>query len=88
MDCTVSVWNVISTSKSVDLQPKTTFFGHRSPVTTLAISSSYSALLSASSNGQVLLWDLNRLDFVRQLCLGDPVEVKLAGIRTSEAKLI
>ena len=85
MDCTISVWTVTSTAKSVDLQPKTTFFGHRSPVTTLAISSSYSTLLSASSDGQVLLWDLNRLDLVRQLCRGDPVEVTFAIIIFPEA---
>lgn len=53
----------------------------------LAISSSYSTLLSASSNGQVLLWDLNRLDFVRQLCLGEPVEVRLTIVRSFEKKL-
>lgn len=88
MDCTISVWTVTSTAKSVDLQPKTTFFGHRSPVTTLAISSSHSTLLSASSDGQVLLWDLNRLDLVRQLCRGDPVEVTFAIIIISEAPLM
>lgn len=74
-DCTISVWTVISTSKSVDLQPKVCLFGHRTPVNTLAVSRSFSALLSASTDGQVLLWDLNRLEFVRELTDGKPVEV-------------
>ena len=74
-DCTVSVWALTSTTKSVDLQPKTTFFGHRSSVTVLAASRSFSALLSAASDGQVILWDLNRLEFVRKLTSGEPVEV-------------
>lgn len=87
MDCTVSVWTVTATPKSIDLQPKINFFGHRSSVTIIAISSSYSALLSASSNGQVLIWDLNRLDLVRQLCIGQPVEVKMLISRNVETKL-
>lgn len=31
--------------------------------------------MSASSDGQVLLWDLNRLEFIRKLASGEPVEV-------------
>ena len=63
------------TPNSVDLQPRMTLFGHRSAVTTLAVSRSFSALLSASSDGQVLLWDLNRLELVRRLTSGGTVEV-------------
>ncbi len=68
----------MSTSKSVDLQPKVCLFGHRAPVTVLALSRSFSVLLSASEDGQVLLWDLNRLEFVRELDRGAPVEVRPA----------
>lgn len=75
IDCTISVWAITSTAKSIDLQPKTCFFGHRSSVIVLAASRSFSALLSASSDGQVLLWDLNRLEFVRSLTCGESVEV-------------
>ncbi len=52
-----------------------TLFGHRAAVTTIAVSRSFSTLLSASSDGQVLLWDLNRLELVRRLTTGNPVEV-------------
>ena len=41
----------------------------------LAVSQSFRALLSASSDGQVLLWDLNRLELVRRLTTGAPIEV-------------
>lgn len=74
-DCTVSVWTVLSTLKAVDLQPRKTLFGHRRPITCLAVSRSFSALLSASCDGQVILWDLNRLELVRVLGKGKPVEV-------------
>ena len=73
-DCTIAVWNVVSSAKSVDLQPKVCLFGHRTPVTVLALSRSCNALLSASSDGEVLLWDLNRLEFVRKVGKGPPVE--------------
>ena len=75
MDCTVSVWTLLSTSKTVDLQPRACLFGHNTPITTLAVSRSFSALLSASSDGHVLLWDLNRLKLVRRLTIGRAVEV-------------
>ena len=73
-DCTVSVWTVLSTPKAVDLQPRTTLIGHRRTVSSLAVSRSFSVLLSASSDGQVILWDLTRLDLVRVLTCGKPVD--------------
>ncbi|RMZ83629.1 hypothetical protein DV738_g1137, partial [Chaetothyriales sp. CBS 135597] len=66
-DCTVAVWSVTSTSKSVDIQPRASLFGHRQPVHVLAISRSFNALLSASTSGELMLWDLNRCEFVRRI---------------------
>jgi len=76
-DCTISIWAMVTTTNSVDLQPTVTLFGHRSTITMLAVSRSFSALMSASSDGQVLLWDLNRLELVRRLTTGKLVEVGL-----------
>lgn len=73
-DCTVSIWTYTSGSKSVDLQPAGTLFGHRSPITVLAVSRSFSTLLTASSDGQVMLWDLNQQSFVRELPTNGPVD--------------
>lgn len=75
MDSAISIWNVITSSKSVDLQPKQTLFGHRTPILTLAVTGSFSSLLSASADGQVILWDLNRMELVRVLLTGASVEV-------------
>ena len=80
MDCTVSVWTLLSTSKAVDLQPRACLFGHDTSITTLAVSRSFSALLSASSDGHVLLWDLNRLKLVRRLAIGKTVEVNYPSV--------
>lgn len=76
-DGTISVWQVQAASKSVDLQPKTCLFGHVNPVTVMAISRSFSVLVSASNDNTVLVWDLNRLRFVRQLKTDAPVKVRL-----------
>ncbi|KAL2861246.1 Beige/BEACH domain protein [Aspergillus lucknowensis] len=74
IDCTISIWTFTATAKSVDLQPAGTLFGHRTPVTILAVSRSFSALLSASMDGQLVLWDLNRQCFVRDLPANGPVD--------------
>lgn len=74
-DCTISTWMFTSGSKSVDLQPSGTLFGHRSPISILAVSRSFSTLLSASTDGQVMLWDLNQQSFVRELPADGVVDV-------------
>ncbi|EEP78922.1 hypothetical protein UREG_03768 [Uncinocarpus reesii 1704] len=74
VDCTISVWSYTATGRSVDLHPKASLFGHRKPVTMLAVSRSFSTILSASRDGKLMLWDLNRLEFVRELPPGEPVD--------------
>ncbi|KAE8454386.1 hypothetical protein EG329_000008 [Mollisiaceae sp. DMI_Dod_QoI] len=70
-DCVISAHTVVtSPSKPVDLQPRSSLFGHKTPVNVLTVSKSFSTLLSASSDGTVILWDLNRLEFVRRLTHG------------------
>ncbi|KAL5338553.1 hypothetical protein BJX70DRAFT_398500 [Aspergillus crustosus] len=71
-DCTISIWTFTSTARSVDLQPAGSLFGHRTPVTVLGVSRSFSTLLSASTDGQLMLWDLNRQCFVRGLPVKGP----------------
>ena len=66
-DCTVSVWSIVLNGKSIDLPPKACFFGHRQPAGVLAVSRSFGTLLSASADGDIMIWDLNRLEFVRKL---------------------
>ncbi|KAL8765610.1 MAG: hypothetical protein Q9209_007392 [Squamulea sp. 1 TL-2023] len=72
-DCVVSVWDVNHTSKTVEMQPTGSLFGHRTAISILAVSASFRTLLSASDDGQVLLWDLNRLEIIRKLSSGAPV---------------
>ncbi|KAJ6446995.1 Beige/BEACH domain-containingprotein [Purpureocillium lavendulum] len=74
-DCVVSVFTVVtSPGKSVDLVPRSSVFGHKNPVMTIAVSKALSTLVTASSDGQAFLWDLNQLSFIRKLPLVRPVE--------------
>ncbi|KAF2492671.1 beach-domain-containing protein [Lophium mytilinum] len=69
-DCTVAIWTIVSGAKSIDLQPVICLFGHRKPVTALASSRAFSVFISASEDGRVFLWDLNRSEFIRELDIG------------------
>lgn len=85
-DCTIAVWKVQKTDRGmVELQWTTTLFGHKSPVVTLTASRALSAFVSASSDGRIFFWDLNRFEFVRELDLGiahkrNPVAIQAAKI--------
>jgi hypothetical protein len=68
MDCTIGVWTLSTPSRhSVEITPKTYLFGHRAPITILAASRVFSTLLSVSTDGQALLWGLNRYNCIRVL---------------------
>jgi hypothetical protein len=74
-DCVVSVYTMqTSPGKPVDLVARSSVFGHKTPVTTIAVSKTFSTFMTASSDGQAFLWDLNQLSFIRKLPLVRPVE--------------
>jgi beige protein homolog 1 len=67
-DCVVSVFNVLTSSgKTVELTPRSSLFGHKTPVTSIAVSKAFSTFVTVSTDGSAFLWDLNRLEFVRKL---------------------
>lgn len=74
-DCVISVFSVqTAPNKPVDITPKNSLFGHKTPVTTIAVSKAFSTFVTVSADGQALLWDLNQLAFIRKLPLVRPVE--------------
>lgn len=74
-DCVVSVYTVQSSpGKPVELVPRSSLFGHKTPVTTIAVSKAFSTFVTVSQDGISFLWDLNRLEFIRKLPLARPVE--------------
>ena len=78
-DTTVCVWQV-RIGKTFEIQLKECLRGHSGRVTTLAFSKSFSVIVSGAEDGRAIVWDLNRLKYVRQLQghVG-PVEVILTG---------
>ena len=74
-DCVVSVYRIHSLpGKTVELVPRSSLFGHKTPVTTIAVSKALSTFVTVSRDGVAFLWDLNRLEFIRKLPLARPVE--------------
>lgn len=61
----VSVWRIKSKSLNLTLLQK--LYGHTEAVTCLAASPSYGIVVSGSRDKTCILWDLNRLVFIRQL---------------------
>jgi beige protein homolog 1 len=76
-DTTVCVWQV-RIGKTFDIQLKECLRGHSARVTALAFTKSFSVIVSGSEDKTAIVWDLNRLKYVRQLQghVG-PVEVTL-----------
>lgn len=71
-DTTVSVLKLMSDKKgSVLLQSQAYLRGHTTPITALAASAAFSCVVSGDATGSVLVFDLNRLEFVRKLCSFD-----------------
>jgi WD40 repeat protein len=70
-DCVVSVYTVHSSPSKplVELALRSSLFGHKTPVTHMAVSKAFSTILTVSQDGVAFLWDLNRLDFIRKLPL-------------------
>jgi WD40 repeat protein len=87
-DCVVSVYTVQSAAgKPVELQPRSSLFGHKTPVTNIAVSKAFSTFVTVSQDGIAFLWDLNRLEFIRKLPLARPVECARINDVTGEIML-
>lgn len=87
-DCMICVWRMQGNMKSMEAQFKACLRGHTAPIVSLAISRSFSAIVSVSADGVVMVWDLNRLRFVRQLSHKALVKVSIIYIFLSSLILV
>jgi WD40 repeat protein len=74
-DCVVNVWRMnLKNTKYKKLDLQSALCEHVQPVVCVSICPSFGLIVSASSDGQVILWDLNRLVMLRKLpCLPSAV---------------
>ncbi|KAH7316828.1 hypothetical protein B0I35DRAFT_479634 [Stachybotrys elegans] len=87
-DCVVSVYAIQTTpGKPVELLPRSSLFGHKQPVTTMAVSKAFSTFVTVSTDGQAFMWDLNELAFIRKLPLVRPAECARMNDVTGEIML-
>jgi len=86
-DTTVCVWQV-RLGKTFEIQLKECLRGHTARVTTLAFSRSFSIIVSGADDGRGIIWDLNRLKYVRQLKgHAGPVEVFSHDVMNTDDRL-
>jgi len=60
----ITVWRI---DKARSFAPVSNLYGHVQPITCLASSQAYSLIVSGSRDRTAIIWDLNRLTFVRQI---------------------
>ncbi|KAF2482757.1 hypothetical protein BDY17DRAFT_251913 [Neohortaea acidophila] len=87
-DCTIGIWNIHASRDHIDLQPKQYLFGHRTPITILTASRMFSTLLSASADGHVLLWGLNRYHCIRVLHPAGQPAIRAASISNASGHIL
>ncbi|KAG0235966.1 hypothetical protein BGW42_004421 [Actinomortierella wolfii] len=69
-DTVVCVWRIVQ-ARSYELKLLKCLRGHRETVHTAAISVAYSVIVSGSEDKTCIIWDLNRLEYVRELSKHD-----------------
>lgn len=87
-DSTISVLRLAAHKKDqIQLQSQVYLRGHTTTITALAASADYSIVVSGEEAGSVLVFDFNRLEFVRKLCTFD-VPVRALAVNASTGFII
>lgn len=85
-DTTLSVLKLFVTKgNQIALQSQTYLRGHTSEISAMTVSKTYSIIVSGEQKGSVIIFDLNRVEFVRTLCdLCSPVKAITVNDSTGE----
>lgn len=70
----VQVWSIQSEASKLRFKVLTELCGHDSAVQCLFVSDEFSIIVSGSSDGSCIIWDLNRLRFIRSMRTPGPVQ--------------
>ena len=87
-DGSLALWTVQHARDRVVLAPRTHLFGHRAAVTALAASRVFSTLVSASTDGHVLIWALNRQQCIRTLHAPPQPPIHTARISNTSGRIL
>ncbi|OLL25615.1 Beige 1 [Neolecta irregularis DAH-3] len=74
IDCTISVWQIHNFDEH-ELHHKATLYGHDTPIFAIGVSKSLGIVVSGAEDGIAIIWDLNRLLYVRHLDVKEKVQV-------------
>lgn len=74
-DGTIKIWRCLGEQNS-RLSLQAVLRGHLYPIRSLLLNKSFHACLSLDSRGGLILWDLTRFKFIRQIVLPDEREVQ------------
>ncbi|KAI8897167.1 hypothetical protein BC833DRAFT_552950 [Globomyces pollinis-pini] len=85
-DTTVCIWSFTNSKKpALDLQA--CLRGHRTKITKVVVSRSFSIVVSGSEDGVCIIWDLNRHDYVRSL-LGHDEAISCISVNNNTGDII
>ncbi|WBW74413.1 beige protein-like protein Lvs1 [Schizosaccharomyces osmophilus] len=65
-DLTLRLWQ-LSDSKPARLSLKKVLYGHRAKITSVSVCKAFSIIVSGDESGSLMIWDLNRAEFVRSV---------------------
>lgn len=86
-DMVITVWR-FGQDRQLSVELMQVLRGHQSAVTCLAVSRAYNLIISgAAQDNHALVWDLNRLIFVRRLLHPEPVRIALVNEVTGDILL-
>ncbi|KAL7420576.1 Beige protein-like 1 [Cryptotrichosporon argae] len=72
----------------VTLQREATLRGHTRPVTCLAVSEAWSLLVTGSEDGTALVWDMNRLRYIRTLQTPSGEPIKYTAVHEADGQVV
>ncbi|EPX74038.1 beige protein [Schizosaccharomyces octosporus yFS286] len=83
-DLTLRLWQ-LSDSKPARVSLKKVLYGHRTKITSISVCKAFSIIVSGDESGSLMIWDLNRAEFVRSVCVYEqPIQTISVNARNGE----
>lgn len=84
LDLTLRLWT-LSTNKPIKASLKRVLYGHRYRITCVTVCKAFSIIVSGDAGGNLIIWDLNRAEFVSSLSVYKlPIQTIAVNARNAE----